>query len=255
MNQTPKQNEKKINKMLYIVTVTLLFAIAVVIALTATAGKRNNTIDPPPLGSDSQSESDKEPLVTAPITTDNGRDTREPTDAGKTKDTDAVETEDIPAQPVTVNPPDMSLPAVGFLSKAHDPSMQVYSATMNDYRTHTGIDIVTEAGAPVYAAAEGVVSQIWDDPLMGKCVAISHSGDCYTIYKNLSVELTEGIAEGVSVTRGQLIAAVGESAMIEIAEEPHLHFEITVDGKAEDPLDYFNESALVSLTIDASYES
>ena len=58
-----------------------------------------------------------------------------------------------------------------------------------------------------------------------------------------------------TVEKGEIISGAGDSAITEQSIQPHLHFEITVDGKAEDPLDYFNESALVSLTIDASYES
>ena len=39
-----------------------------------------------------------------------------------------------------------------------------------------------------------------------------------------------------------------------IAEEPHLHFEMTVGGLAVDPLEYYDEKALEALSIDASYE-
>ena len=89
---------------------------------------------------------------------------------------------------------------------------------------------------------------------MGYCMAIEHSGDCFTIYKNLSETLPEGIAEGTKVRAGQLVASVGESAMVEIADEPHLHFEMTVADLAVDPLEYFDENALASLDIDASFE-
>ena len=82
---------------------------------------------------------------------------------------------------------------------------------------------------------------------------IKHGGASYTIYKNLAKELPDGIAEGVSVRAGQLIASVGESAMIEVADEPHLHFEMTVSDLSVDPLKYFDEQALSSLGIDASY--
>ena len=88
---------------------------------------------------------------------------------------------------------------------------------------------------------------------MGYCVAIKHSGDCYTIYKNLSEIIPEGISEGASVRAGQLIGSVGESAMIEVAEEPHLHFEMTVADLSVDPLEYFDEKSLESLQIDASH--
>ena len=124
---------------------------------------------------------------------------------------------------------------------------------MKDYRVHLGVDIVTEENAPVYAAADGTVSKIWKDTLMGYSIAVKHSGDCYTIYKNLSEILPEGIAEGASVRSGQLIGSVGESAMVEIAEEPHLHFEMTVADLMVDPLEYFDEQALETLKLDASH--
>ena len=176
--------------------------------------------------------------------------------------TTAPETEPEETQkPVINNPssqvenklPSFVLPASGVISKKHDPSLQVFSNTMQDYRVHLGIDIVTESAAPVYAAADGKIDKIWEDTLMGNCIAVKHSGNCYTIYKNLAAELPEGIAEGTSVRAGQMIAAVGESAMVEVAEEPHLHFEMTVSDLSVDPLKYFDDKALESLQIDASH--
>ena len=155
--------------------------------------------------------------------------------------------------PVEDKLPSFVLPVSGALSSKHDADMQVFSNTMNDYRVHLGVDIVTTASAPVYAAADGKVDKIWEDVLMGYCIAIKHSGNCYTIYKNLSETLPEGIAEGVSVRSGQLIASVGDSAMVEVAQEPHLHFEMTVADLGVDPLEYFDENALASLGIDASH--
>ena len=149
--------------------------------------------------------------------------------------------------------PSFVLPVSGALTSKHDPTLQVFSNTMNDYRVHLGIDIVTEAAAPVYAAADGKIDKIWEDTRMGYCIAIKHSGDSYTIYKNLAETLPDGISEGVSVRSGQLIASVGESAMVEIADEPHLHFEMTVADLGVDPLEYFDENALASLGIDASH--
>ena len=150
--------------------------------------------------------------------------------------------------------PTFILPVSGSLSSKHDPSLQVFSPTMQDYRVHIGIDLDTKENAPVYAAADGKISKIWVDTLMGYSIAIKHSGDCVTIYKNLSETLPEGIAEGVSVRSGQLIATVGESAMVEIAEEPHLHFEMTVGDLAVDPLEYFDEDALATIKKDTTVD-
>ena len=89
---------------------------------------------------------------------------------------------------------------------------------------------------------------------MGQCVAIKHGGDAYTIYKNLGVELPEEIVVGRSVKAGDVIGTVGESAMVEIAEEPHLHLEMTVGGLSVDPTDYLDQDAMATLREDINYE-
>ena len=90
---------------------------------------------------------------------------------------------------------------------------------------------------------------------MGTCVALTHSGECVTVYKNLAKELAEGLAEGTQVRQGQLLGKVGDTAMVEIAEEPHLHMEMTVKGLQVDPLDYFSAAVIASLSEDASHEA
>ena len=249
MNQTPSKNDRKVNKILYILTVTLLFAIAVVVALTSAANRGNKkTPGLPETGA--VTEETKIPEMTAPLTTDKREDPAPPAK----KETEKKTSEDEPSEPTVTNP-ELSLPTVGILSKKHDLSLQVYSATMDDYRVHSGIDIVTKEGAPVYAAAKGTVSQIWDDPLMGNCISIKHTDDLYTVYKNLSPEHAEGIEEGAKVSTGQMISSVGGSAMVEIAEETHLHFEVLFKGVSVDPLEYFDATELTALMTDSSYES
>lgn len=134
----------------------------------------------------------------------------------------------------------LALPVEGTLAKGHDATLQVWSDTMGDYRVHLGIDIATAENAPVYAAADGEVARIWDDALMGKCVAISHDGEIYTIYKNLSETLAEGIEKGSTISAGQKIGYVGQTAISELADEPHVHFEMTVNGLNVNPMDYFD---------------
>jgi len=91
--------------------------------------------------------------------------------------------------------------------------------------------------------------------MMGWCVAVAHAGDCLTVYKNLAPELAAGIEANAAVQKGQLIGHVGETALHEIAEEPHLHMEMTVKGLQVDPLEYFSEAVLSTLTEDSIYES
>ena len=174
------------------------------------------------------------------------------TDAGgSAEETVPVYNEGNGTQEVVDKVEDYSLPVQGTLGAKHDASVQVWSPTMEEYRIHLGIDITTEDAAPVYAAAAGTVAQIWDDPMMGTCVAISHEGDVITIYKNLSANLAEGIAAGKQIKGGQQIGIVGGTAALEMAEAPHLHFEMTEGGLSVDPLEYFSDKDLKTLN---SYE-
>ena len=149
----------------------------------------------------------------------------------------------------------LSLPAQGFIAKGHDSTIQVWSETMGDYRVHLGVDIETAENAPVYAAADGVISKVWDDALMGRCVAISHDGEVFTFYKNLDESLAQGIVQGKEVQAGQKIGYVGNTALSELADEPHLHLEMTVGGLAVDPRDYFSDEAKQSLNKDVTVET
>ena len=165
-----------------------------------------------------------------------GTDGRPTTEQSTEKDTDKkVEngTVEAPTHQSTEKPVSgeieefkISLPASGTIAKGHDATIQVWSETMGDYRVHLGIDIATGEGAQVSAAADGKVSKIWDDALMGRCVAISHGDEIYTFYKNLDSTLASGIVEGAEVKRGDKIGTVGNTAIAELADEPHVR-EIT----------------------------
>lgn len=223
----------KENRAVVVTAITLLIALAVIVAATAIA---NRTKPPVDTGKDTQGGTES----TLP---GGEKESESETEADADGVTDVVDML-----------PTFSLPVSGSLLKGHDAATQVFSNTMKDYRVHLGVDIATEQNAAVCAAADGTVSQIWEDAMMGYCVAVVHGGDACTIYKNLAETLPEGIEEGAEVKLGQAIGYVGESAMIEIAEEPHLHFEMTVGGIAVDPLEYFEEDAVATLAGDKNYE-
>lgn len=234
---TKKMKSAKVNRAAVVAAVLLVAALATIIAIAVTMNRSKG--NPTPTLPQSTTGAS---VTTAPSATE----APEPESTKKPASTTG-------SSPVEDKLPSFMLPVSGVLSKSHDATLQVYSNTMKDYRVHLGVDIVTEENAPVYAAADGTVSKIWKDTLMGYSIAVKHSGDCYTIYKNLSEILPDGIAEGASVRSGQLIGSVGESAMVEIAEEPHLHFEMTVADLMVDPLEYFDEQALETLKLDASH--
>ena len=224
--QTKPKNEKQV-RILYLAIVGVLVISALIIGLVAALGK------------DETPTPDEKPPV-------NETPTPETPDDGKT-DTEPKE------ELVT----SYLAPASGAVSKTHDDSLPVYSATMNDFRVHKGIDIATNEGADVFATARGTVSLIWSDPLMGECLSIDHGNGVVSIYKNLSPELAAGITKDTKVVAGQKLGTVGGTALIESAEEPHLHFEMSYNGEAVDPLSYITEeSKQVSFgNGDTAYES
>ncbi len=221
----------RVNRAVYLSAIIVLLSISVVLIITAVNNRAN-----------------KAPVETTPIVT--------PTTTPKPQETTPpVQTEpvDKPTQGDTV--PEFALPVSGVLSQKHSVDTQVFSPTLNEYRVHLGIDIATEEAAPVFAMAAGTVAQIWEDPMMGWSIALSHTGDAVTVYKNLSKQFADGITVGAEIEAGQLLGSVGDSAMIEIAEEPHLHMEMTVKGLQVDPLEYFSQEVLNAITEDSIYES
>jgi len=236
-----KIKNKKLNRTTVITILTLVVAI-VIVATAAIVSNRSKQTTPLPDISDTNTPTEQ-PTEEQP--------TEQPTEEPSTEKPSDTQNN---SSSVSSKLPSFILPASGVLSSKHNPDLQVFSPTMNDYRVHLGIDLVTKENAPVYAAADGKISKIWVDPLMGYCIAISHSGKSVTIYKNLAEQLPDGIAEGASVRSGQLIATVGDSAMVEVAQEPHLHFEMTVADLAVDPLKYFDENALESIKADTTHE-
>ena len=142
--------------------------------------------------------------------------------------------------PVTAEAPRTVVsPLDGQVVTAFSVDQLVYSETLGDWRTHDGVDISASAGTAVLAACAGTVAGIEDDPLMGTTVTISHAGGYQTVYASLqehpSVEL------GDSVSAGQTIGTVGDTAAAEAAQRPHLHFSVTKDGDVVDPDDFLNQ--------------
>ena len=228
-----KLKQVRVNRAVYLTAIVILLTFSVVLAVTVATNRANKREDPPLPSS---------PADTRPF---------EPS-------TDNTPPEDntSPSDPVIKDqPPELALPvSAGSITKRHSVDTQVFSQTMNDYRVHLGVDIATEASAPVCAVADGTVAQLWEDPMMGWCVALTHTGDAVTVYKNLAADFAEGIEVGASVRSGQLLGCVGDTAMLEIAEEPHLHMEMTVAGLQVDPMEYFSDAVKSVLSEDSIYE-
>ena len=113
-----------------------------------------------------------------------------------------------------------------------------YNETTRDWRVHNGIDIAAEAGTEVLAAADGVVYTTYSDDSMGTTVVIRHDGGYTTKYSSLAEELS--VKTGDSVELGQVIGCVGDTALIENALGPHVHFSVTYRDADMDPVEFIN---------------
>ncbi len=124
-------------------------------------------------------------------------------------------------------------PVEGEMAKEYAKDKLVYSETLEEWTTHLGWDIKADKTTVVKAAANGKVKSIKNDPRYGLSVIIEHSDGYETLYANLLS--TEFVTVGEEVKQGQSIGTVGNTAAFEIADESHLHFEITKNGESIDP--------------------
>ena len=97
---------------------------------------------------------------------------------------------------------------------------------------HPGLDISADQGTPVYATADGVVTQASLAGAYGNLIIIDHQFGVETRYGHLSAFRTQ---RGQAVKRGDLIGLVGSTGR---ATGPHLHYEVRVSGRILNPLQF-----------------
>jgi murein DD-endopeptidase MepM/ murein hydrolase activator NlpD len=98
---------------------------------------------------------------------------------------------------------------------------------------HLAIDMATDAGNPVLAAAAGtVISAGWRDNGGGLVIEIDHGNGMHTLYNHLGAIL---VSVGQVVARGQRIGSVGCTGL---CTGPHVHFQVMVGGVFVNPLRY-----------------
>ncbi len=239
-----KAKKISINTVIYLLLAAMFVAVIAISVFTVASKRRGET----PVTDDSMSgtlgENDTSAQSGTPSTTAKPADSSAPeqtTGSGEKNNPASKDTEDDVA--VGTELKYFVVPVVGSVAKNFEIDIPVYSLTMNDYRAHTGVDISASVGSDVVAASSGTVCKIWNDPLMGRCVTVDHGDNIYTTYMNLSLDSAADFEIGTRLSMGQTIGAVGESALIEISEEPHLHLEMKVNGEYVNPLEYMSVSA------------
>lgn len=98
---------------------------------------------------------------------------------------------------------------------------------------HNGMDIAGRSGTPIVAAADGVVDQSRHDKRLGHYVSIAHEGGVRTVYGHLMGH--NAVQKGQKVSRGDVIGKMGKSGR---TTATHLHYGISINGRAVDPARY-----------------
>lgn len=127
-------------------------------------------------------------------------------------------------------------PVEGDIVREYAQDNLIYSETLKEWTTHMGIDIKADKTTVVKSAEAGTIKSIKNDPRYGLTIVIEHDDNFQTVYSNLLT--SEFVVEGEKVEKGQSIGTVGNTAVFEIADEPHLHFEIMKDSLPVDPCIY-----------------
>lgn len=101
---------------------------------------------------------------------------------------------------------------------------------------HKGLDFMADAGTPIYAAADGIVTQAERVPDYGNIVRVDHGSGLDTRYAHVSGFL---VKVGDRVSKGQPIATVGSTGR---STGPHLHYEVRLNNVPLDPRKYLKSN-------------
>ncbi|MGD1888029.1 MAG: M23 family metallopeptidase [Cohaesibacteraceae bacterium] len=99
-------------------------------------------------------------------------------------------------------------------------------------RMHNGVDWSAPRGTPIIASGNGTVLDARWNSGYGRWVRLDHANGYQTSYAHLT-RFADGIAPGVEVRQGQVIGYVGSTGL---STGPHLHYEVTVNGRHVDPM-------------------
>ena len=102
---------------------------------------------------------------------------------------------------------------------------------------HMGIDLAGPTGTPIYATADGVVSESgYNNGGYGNLIKLNHGRGVETRYGHLSALL---VSAGQRVSRGQLIGRMGSTGR---STGSHLHYEVRIEGKAVNPIPFMKST-------------
>lgn len=146
-----------------------------------------------------------------------------------------------PETPVQVNAPVLSFndssnllwPVNGDIILGYNMDNTIYFPTLDQYKCNPAIIISAEVGTDVVSAAQGVVEDIYEDPIVGTSMVVSLGNGYKLIYGQLS-DLSVGISD--TVEAGTVIGKVANPTKYFTEEGSNLYFELVKDDSPVDPM-------------------
>lgn len=209
-----KKHKKKVLLYYLILAACLLIIAAVTVTVVLTVGR--NSVDP-----------------TGELPSTNKPDDNKKPDDGKNPDDDKKPDDDKPTGTDT----DYLLPLdKGDVICGYE---FAYDKTLDRYCVHQGMDFAAKAGDKVYATLDGTVTKVVKDHVLNEnYISIKHKDGVTATYKYIVAK--DGLKEGDSVKRGDIIGTVATAAGMEMNDGEHLHFELKANGKTVDPDEYLD---------------
>ena len=124
------------------------------------------------------------------------------------------------------------LPCDGKIIREYSPEIPVYCETMEDWRTHSGVDFAVKEDEEVLSVGKGKVSKVLVDSVYGYTVEVDY-GDFIARYCGLEQGTCVGIDQ--LLNKGDSIGKVA-TVPCESKSGKHLHFEIIRNGDYADPI-------------------
>ena len=134
----------------------------------------------------------------------------------------------LPMSGVTT-PPSGSALLVPVLGVPREQLLDTYTDARSEGRSHDAIDIMAPHGTPVVAVADGTIAKLFNSERGGLTIyQFEPDGRLAYYYAHLQ-SYAEGLVEGQTIQRGQVIGFVGSTGNADPAG-PHLHFAVFVLG-------------------------
>jgi murein DD-endopeptidase MepM/ murein hydrolase activator NlpD len=104
--------------------------------------------------------------------------------------------------------------------------VDTYADARSEGRVHDAIDIMAPRGTPVLAASDGSVAKLFASERGGLTIYEFDPTSTWVYYYAHLDRYADGLAEGQSLRRGEVIGTIGSSGNAS-PDAPHLHFEIS----------------------------